>query len=57
MTVVSTADPVDQLKQLDATLRNIEVVLDLDRMRKDKAELESQASAPDLWDEIGRAHV
>jgi len=55
LTVVSTADPVDQLKQLDATLRNIEVVLDLDRMRKDKAELESQASAPDLWDDPTKA--
>jgi peptide chain release factor 2 len=55
LTSVSTADPVDQLKQLDATLRNIEVVLDLDRMRKDRAELERQASAPDLWDDPAKA--
>jgi peptide chain release factor 2 len=52
---VNTADPGDQLKKLDATLRNIEVVLDLDRMRKDQAELERQASAPDLWDDPAKA--
>src|SRR5215831_9831144 len=53
--VVNNADPGDQLKKLDATLRNIEVVLDLDRMRKDQAELERQASAPDLWDDPTKA--
>jgi peptide chain release factor 2 len=57
LTVVSTADPVDQLKQLDATLRNIEVVLDLDRMRRDQVELEAQASAPDLWDDPAKAQL
>ena len=52
---MTTADPAEQLKQLDATLRNIEVVLDLDRLRRDQAELEEQASAPDLWDDPTKA--
>jgi peptide chain release factor 2 len=55
LVVVTTADLSEQLAGLDATLRNIEVVLDLDRMRKEKADLEAQASAPDLWDDQARA--
>jgi len=54
---VTAADFSDQLKTLDATLRNIETVLDLDRLRRDKADLEEQASAPDLWDDQARAQV
>jgi len=52
---VTAADYSDALKQLDGTLRSIESVLDLDRMRREKAELEEQASAPDLWDDQARA--
>jgi len=52
---VSAADFPEQLKALDATLRNIENVLDVDKLRRDKAELEEQASAPDLWDDQARA--
>jgi peptide chain release factor 2 len=57
LVVVTTADLSEQLSALDATLRNIEVVLDLDRMRKEKADLEQQASAPDLWDDQTRAQA
>ena len=53
---VVTADEFsDQLNDLDATLRNIEAVLDIDRLRQDKVRLEEQASAPDLWDDQARA--
>jgi peptide chain release factor 2 len=52
---VTAADYADQLKSLDSTMRNIEAVLDLGRMRKDKAELEETASEPDLWDDQARA--
>ena len=52
---MTDADYAEQLKGLDATLRNIEVVLDLPRMRKDKAELEAAASEPILWDDPARA--
>jgi peptide chain release factor 2 len=55
--VVTTVDLPEQLAALDATLRNIEVVLDLDRLRKEKAELEEQAAAPDLWDDQTRAQA
>jgi peptide chain release factor 2 len=52
---VSVADYADQFKQLDATLRNVEQVLDLDRLRRAKAELEEQASVPNLWDDQAKA--
>ena len=40
---MTAADFSDQLKALDTTLRNIEAVLDINRLRRDKAELESLA--------------
>ncbi len=54
---VTAADYADQFKHLDATLRNVETVLDLDRLRREKADLEEQASAPDLWDDQAHAQV
>ncbi|WP_269059675.1 peptide chain release factor 2 [Catellatospora vulcania] len=50
-----TADYADQLKNLDATMRNIESVLDINRLRRDKDRLEEAASAPDLWDDQAKA--
>jgi peptide chain release factor 2 len=55
LTVVTGPDLSEQLKDLDATLRGIESVLDVDRMRRDKAALEEQASVPDLWEDQARA--
>lgn len=55
LSVVTAADFPEQLKALDSTLRNIENVLDVDKLRRDKADLEEQASAPDLWDDQARA--
>ncbi|MFF5171609.1 peptide chain release factor 2 [Micromonospora sp. NPDC000089] len=52
---MTAADYAEQLKDLDATLRNIEAVLNLDRLHEDKARLEEQASAPDLWDDQAKA--
>ncbi len=52
---MTAADLAEQLKELDATLHNIETVLDLDRMRRDRADLEAQASAPNLWDDPAAA--
>jgi peptide chain release factor 2 len=49
---VATADETrDRIAALDATLSSIEAVVDLPRQRADIAELERQASAPDLWDD------
>jgi peptide chain release factor 2 len=42
--------PAD-LKELSATLASIEAVLDVPRLRQEAADLEQQASAPDLWDD------
>jgi peptide chain release factor 2 len=52
---VTAVDIAEQLKTLDATLRNIETVLDLDRLRRERDELERAASAPDLWDDQAKA--
>ncbi|UWP81796.1 peptide chain release factor 2 [Dactylosporangium fulvum] len=52
---MTAPDYAESLKSLDVTLRNIEAVLDLDRLRKEKAELEEQASAPNLWDDQAAA--
>jgi peptide chain release factor 2 len=52
---VTVADYPDQLKTLDATLRSIEAVLDVGRLRAEQAELERTASAPDLWDDQAKA--
>jgi peptide chain release factor 2 len=51
------ADFSTALDELDTTLRSIEAVLDVDRMRRDVAELEQQAAAPDLWDDVERAQA
>jgi peptide chain release factor 2 len=53
--VTSADDLAQQLKDLDGILRNVEAVVDLDRLRKQRAELEEAASAPDLWDDQSRA--
>lgn len=52
---VTSADFAEQLKALDATLRNVEAVVDLPRLRGEKTALEEQASAPDLWEDQARA--
>jgi peptide chain release factor 2 len=43
------------MKALDATLRSIEAVLDVDKMRTQIADLSQEASAPDLWDDQANA--
>jgi peptide chain release factor 2 len=48
-------DLKEQIAQLAATLASVETVLDLDRMRKDLAELEAQAADPELWNDQERA--
>ncbi len=48
-------DYADQIKQLDGTLRSVESVLDLAKLRRAKEELEVAASVPDLWDDQAKA--
>jgi peptide chain release factor 2 len=52
---VTDVDYAEALRGLDAVLRNVEAVLDLPHMRKEKAELEAAASEPTLWDDPARA--
>ena len=44
-----------ELKELSATLASIESVVDLDALHRELTDLEQQASAPDLWDDIEHA--
>src|SRR3954466_7848103 len=45
------------LDELDTTLKSIEAVLDLDRLRREGAELEEQAAPPDLWNDVEAAQA
>ena len=49
------ADPAEELKELDATLTSIEAVVDVERLRRDLADLEQQAADPELWSDQDRA--
>ncbi|KRA39396.1 MULTISPECIES: peptide chain release factor 2 [unclassified Nocardioides] len=44
-----------EIKQLTATMRTIEQVLDIDQMQRDIADLGEQVAAPDLWDDQANA--
>ena len=44
-----------ELKELSATLASIEAVLDLPKLRARVAELEAEASKPELWDDADNA--
>ncbi len=46
-----------ELTQLDSTIKSIETVLNLPKLIKDVAELEKQASAPDLWNDVANAQA
>ncbi|KRE93590.1 peptide chain release factor 2 [Nocardioides sp. Soil774] len=44
-----------EIKQLQATMKTIGQVLDLDGMRREIADLSEQVAAPDLWDDVESA--
>jgi peptide chain release factor 2 len=46
-----TVDFPAALKELSATMSSVEAVLDLDKLRREAADLEQQAGRPDLWDD------
>jgi peptide chain release factor 2 len=52
---VAGPDFETQIKQLQATMRTIEQVLDVDSMRREIADLGEQVAAPDLWDDQANA--
>ena len=45
------------LDELNTTLKSIEAVLEVDDMRSEIADLEQQAAAPDLWDDVEAAQA
>jgi peptide chain release factor 2 len=55
LTDVATRDVSAEIGALDQTLATIEQVLDPAAMREQIADLEKQAAAPDLWDDVDRA--
>jgi peptide chain release factor 2 len=54
-TLVAATDFDYEIKQLQATMKTIGSVLDLDGMRREIADLGEQVAAPDLWDDQARA--
>ncbi|MCZ2824211.1 MULTISPECIES: peptide chain release factor 2 [unclassified Modestobacter] len=45
------------LDELDTTLKSIEAVMRVDDLRREVAELEQKASAPDLWNDVEAAQA
>jgi peptide chain release factor 2 len=52
---VAAVDVSEELKELDQTLSSIEAVVDLNTLRRELADLNDKAAAPDLWDDQERA--
>jgi peptide chain release factor 2 len=52
---VAGPDFSEQLKALDTTLSSVEHVVDIERLRRELAELTDQAAAPDLWNDQDNA--
>ncbi|MFC0862815.1 peptide chain release factor 2 [Sphaerimonospora cavernae] len=52
---MAVIDPAEEINELTGTLKGIQDVLDIDAMRKQVAELEEQAAAPDLWNDPEQA--
>jgi peptide chain release factor 2 len=52
---VAGIDFDQEIKQLQATMKTIGQVLDLDKMRGEIADLSEQVAAPDLWDDVASA--
>lgn len=50
-------EPRELVDELSATLRNIELVMNLPQMRLDLVALEAEASAPNLWDDQAHAQA
>lgn len=54
---MAVIDPNESIAALGQTLRSIETVVDLPKLRAQLAELEEQAAAPDLWDDQAKAQA
>ena len=54
---MATRDYQDEINKIDITLKSIEQVLNLPKLIENAAELEAQASVPNLWDDPQAAQV
>jgi peptide chain release factor 2 len=52
---VAAAEPAEELKRLDGTLRSVESFVDLTAKKAELEKLREQASAPDLWNDADAA--
>lgn len=57
LALVTSIEAAERLAELANTLSSIETVLDIPAMRASIADLEEQASAPDLWDDQAKAQA
>ena len=55
LALVAGIDYDAEIKQLQATMKTVGQVLNLDRMRGEIADLSEQVAAPDLWDDVESA--
>ncbi|SFA73306.1 peptide chain release factor 2 [Nocardioides alpinus] len=53
--LVAGIDYDAEIKQLQATMKTVGSVLNIDRMRGEIADLSEQVAAPDLWDDVDSA--
>src|SRR5487761_1465040 len=52
---MAAIDPAEEIKELSSKLTGVEVVLDLDAMRREAVGLRETASSPTLWEDQERA--
>jgi len=52
---VASLETLEEIKDVTSTLGSVEAVLDIPRLKVELADLEVQASVPDLWDDQGQA--
>jgi peptide chain release factor 2 len=54
---MAAIDPAEEIKELSSKLTGVEVVLDLDSMRREAAGLREKASDPSLWEDQENAQA
>ena len=54
---MAAIDPAEEIKELSSKLTGVEVVLDLDAMRREADKLREAASNPDLWEDQENAQA
>src|SRR5579884_3376309 len=54
---MAATDPAEEIKELSSKLTGVEVVLDLDAMRREADRLRQAAADPGLWEDQERAQA